>query len=37
LAHDELYVLSVRSKNVAHPYATEATIASRPIKFSQPV
>ena len=30
-------VPSVRSKKVAQPYATEATIASKPIRLSQPV
>jgi len=28
---------SVRSRKVAQPYATEATMASRPIRLSQPV
>ena len=32
-----LMVLSVRSRNVAAPYATDAVTASSPIRLSQPV
>jgi hypothetical protein len=36
-AQSALSVEKAKSKNVAHPYATDATTAKRPIRFNQPV